>query len=407
MSDENTPSATATEEPVVEASAKKIGWNVVASVLRDNIVCHAREQGHNVFIKNDDLVCEDNPSVNGWLSTLKRLIDGKVADKAEISIEDAKKTVMEIGNLIGMMCCDKYAAFSGIPFPVSGLNMSVAPTIRKNSNFFDHMKKNWLDNDNEEYEEYDSDSTEKESAQPTDAPAPNLEECQVSFDRLMDKLKSDYEDGATVRGFRKAVETMIKYEAELRQEADQFRHKVVNIFYCSRLGRYVSIHRISFPSRKIIAYRLSNLQTSYNLRLELFLNTIRGCKNVTISAEEKALAFLKTMITEEQYRSYVITGAFYEQSKRSGVVYYFRKLKPTVALRMETVTEDDGGSFDEFKFLAGLCMHPTAYFERSFAGANAPTDDIIAHLKWMRGDERRFWAECNHHAYYEKELGLP
>jgi hypothetical protein len=38
-----------------------------------------------------------------------------------------------------------------------------------------------------------------------------------------------------------------------------------------------------------------------------------------------------------------------------------------------------------------LCMHPIAYYEDSWAGAMCPTDDVIAALMMMRGDEPMFW----------------
>lgn len=40
------------------------------------------------------------------------------------------------------------------------------------------------------------------------------------------------------------------------------------------------------------------------------------------------------------------------------------------------------------------------------AGAMCPTDDVIAHLSLMRGDEKMFWRRCNQHPAYRPEAGL-
>jgi hypothetical protein len=35
-----------------------------------------------------------------------------------------------------------------------------------------------------------------------------------------------------------------------------------------------------------------------------------------------------------------------------------------------------------------------------------PTDDVIAHLMLMRGDEHMFWRRCNQHQPWTKEAGV-
>jgi hypothetical protein len=35
-----------------------------------------------------------------------------------------------------------------------------------------------------------------------------------------------------------------------------------------------------------------------------------------------------------------------------------------------------------------------------------PTDDVIAHLQLMRGDERMFWKRSNQHPSWRPEAGL-
>lgn len=119
-----------------------------------------------------------------------------------------------------------------------------------------------------------------------------------------------------------------------------------------------------------------------------------------LEQEQRALQLLGTMIRHHAMKHYVLTGMFLEQSPRSGLVYVFRRLKPTVALKMS------GDPQDSPRILASLCMHPIAYYAGSWAGAMCPTDDVIAHLTMMRGDEHLFWKRCSQHPPYRPEVGL-
>lgn len=119
-----------------------------------------------------------------------------------------------------------------------------------------------------------------------------------------------------------------------------------------------------------------------------------------LEQEQRALALLGTMIRHHAMKHYVLTGMFLERSPRSGVTYIFRRLKPTVAI---APTRDE---LEPCRILASLCMHPIAYYAGSWAGAMCPTDDVIAHLTLMRGDEHRFWKVCSQHPPYRPEAGL-
>lgn len=119
-----------------------------------------------------------------------------------------------------------------------------------------------------------------------------------------------------------------------------------------------------------------------------------------LEQEQKALQLLGTLISHRQMKQYVLTGQFLESSKRSGVFYFFRRLKPTIACA------PDRGSDDQMRVLCALCMHPIAYYQDSWAGAMCPTDDIIAHLMMMRGDEHMLWKRCSQHPAYRPEAGL-
>ena len=61
---------------------------------------------------------------------------------------------------------------------------------------------------------------------------------------------------------------------------------------------------------------------------------------------------------------------------------------------------------EQMRILACLCLHPIAYYADSWAGAMCPTDDVIAHLMLMRGDEPMFWRRSNQHAPTRPEAAL-
>jgi hypothetical protein len=116
-----------------------------------------------------------------------------------------------------------------------------------------------------------------------------------------------------------------------------------------------------------------------------------------LEAESKAISKLAELISHHKFRSYLLTGGFIETSKRSGVTYLFRRLRPTIAIR----SVDDGS-----KCLCSLCLHPIGYYSGTWAGAMTPTDDVVAHLVLMRGDEHKFWANANQHPVHHPASGL-
>lgn len=128
------------------------------------------------------------------------------------------------------------------------------------------------------------------------------------------------------------------------------------------------------------------------------LLTTLGCSVAwSIEAEAQALQTLATLVGHVAFKHYLLTGTFLETSKRSGTTYLFRKLRPTVAMSTATGT---------VLILTCLCLHPVAYYEGSWAGALTPTDDVIAHLMLMRGDEHMFWKRARQHGAGRPEAGL-
>ncbi len=118
------------------------------------------------------------------------------------------------------------------------------------------------------------------------------------------------------------------------------------------------------------------------------------CSDVwPLEAESKAIHKLAELIRHNMFRCYMLTGCFLETSPRSGVTYMFRKSRPTLAIRGDRV-------------LAGLCLHPVGYYDGTWAGCMVPTDEVIAHLVLMRGDEHHFWKQANQHPAHHPASGL-
>lgn len=137
-------------------------------------------------------------------------------------------------------------------------------------------------------------------------------------------------------------------------------------------------------------------------RLTLWLQTMGAADAWELDAEHKARETLRAMLSERQWMHYDLTGSFFETSPRSRLTYVFRRLRPTLAL----TPRGKNGREGTMLCLAVLCMHPIGYYSRSWAGCMVPSDDVIAHLAWMRGDEAGFWRQANQHDPASPEAGL-
>lgn len=174
------------------------------------------------------------------------------------------------------------------------------------------------------------------------------------------------------------------------EAADLVGAEVVNTFWSS--------HRRS----DILIIRKADGSMDWGLRpgihhLDFDLRTL-GCSDAWgIEQESTALNLLGTLIEHRRFKQYLLSGSFLESSKRSGVTYMFRRLKPTVAIVARG---------ESMRILCCLCMHPIAHYSGSWAGAMCPTDDVVAHLMLMRGDEAMFWRRATQHPAYRPEAGL-
>lgn len=152
----------------------------------------------------------------------------------------------------------------------------------------------------------------------------------------------------------------------------------------------------------IIIWEKPDGKVTYGLRaranhLTEIIQTMGASVAWGIEQEQAALKLLGTMIRHHQFKMYLLTGTFMEYSARSRLHYVFRRLRPTVALH-----EVEG----RMKILCALCLHPIAYYAGTWAGAMCPTDDVIAHLALMRGDEPMLWRRANQHPAWRPEAGI-
>lgn len=121
--------------------------------------------------------------------------------------------------------------------------------------------------------------------------------------------------------------------------------------------------------------------------LDRTLHSLVAVKHLDSNAEAVAMTTLRSLVTDIQWQAYILAGMFMESSPRSKTTYIFRRLRPTLALR------PDLKGF--MRITTALCMHPIGYYEGTWVGVMAPTDDVIAHLVLMRGDEVNYWRKCN------------
>lgn len=180
-------------------------------------------------------------------------------------------------------------------------------------------------------------------------------------------------------------------EVQKDEEVAPLPHKLRNHFFSHARRGEVYIWELDGKIDHTIEYHI------HGLRFQVM--TIGASNAWGIEQEARAIQLLAGLLPHHTFKQYLLTGMFLERSQRSGLLYIFRKLRPTVA-----INDRDGQKSP--KIIGALCMHPIAYYEDSWAGAMCPTDDVIAHLMLMRGDEKMFWKRSNQHSAARPEAGL-
>lgn len=170
---------------------------------------------------------------------------------------------------------------------------------------------------------------------------------------------------------------------------------VVNSWFCKQYQAQIVVIREA-DGRTNFAM----LHEGPGLRLRYWFMTVGVAVNHAwdIDVENRAVEKLASLITPHALHCYQLTGGFLETSKRSGVTYLFRKLRPTIAMRPD--------KRNLMTPIAVLCLHPLGYYAETWAGVMCPTDDVVAHLMLMRGDEHGFWKKANHHSVWQASAGI-
>ena len=191
--------------------------------------------------------------------------------------------------------------------------------------------------------------------------------------------------------YPKAAELMsIRFGNDFEEnEPGDDGYRLRNRFYCAR--KRVVVHVFEKDGRVRAGWE------SVFHALPHALHTL-GCADAWgFEQESAAVTTLAGLVRHRHFKQYMLTGMFMETSKRSGLTYLFRRLRPTVVLSAAT---------GAMRVLCALCLHPIGYYAGSWAGAMCPTDDVIAHLMLMRGDEPMFWRRANQHPAWRPEAGL-
>lgn len=192
-------------------------------------------------------------------------------------------------------------------------------------------------------------------------------------------------------------------DASIARAFDRTRgERIVNRWYDPAHNRDVHI----FKRDDGTAFAVTTRRAPNNSmdRLDLWVRTMIASDAWDLDAEIKAMEKLGGLLSPRQRRSYLLTGAFIETSKKSGLVYLFRRLRPTVVLSGNHKWWSRHQ--ENMRCIAVLCMHPVGYYADTWAGCMVPTDDVIAHLLSMRGDEAYFWRKANKHDPASPEAGL-
>jgi len=199
-----------------------------------------------------------------------------------------------------------------------------------------------------------------------------------------------------VEGFKLRLEPRFPYQFNVCSNADvnesPNNDEVVNSWWCDTLMAEVFVVRTNGGKPYALKRFVRGGRNGKTL-----IDTLACAFAWLPEAESKAMSKLAAMITPHAMRTYCMTGMFLESSQRSKVTYLFRRLRPTLAL---------SGATGKMRILCALCLHPIGYYDGTHAGVMVPTDEVLAHLTWMRGDEKKFWAQANQHAPNDPNAGL-
>jgi hypothetical protein len=174
-----------------------------------------------------------------------------------------------------------------------------------------------------------------------------------------------------------------EYIKDPKKKNPKHRYQFVNRWHSDRLRGDITIWYDQ--EEKKYFHRIE--EERWQERLDLLIKTNFTGRVWSLRAEQKAQEKLKKHLKREQFREYMLSGCFLEDSKRTKLRYLFRKSRPTIVFSPNR----------NWDVLCCLCQHGTGYYARTWAGVLTPTDDVIIHLMQMRTDEYGYWKHSNHH----------
>ena len=178
-------------------------------------------------------------------------------------------------------------------------------------------------------------------------------------------------------------------------ERPEARYRVANRWWDDSHCRNVTLVHDAADGK---AHYFWEQDEGYPHRWDALMHGFEPAMMMDIHAESRAIRTLQELLTPTAFRYYFLLGYFLESSTRSGLMYCFRKLRPTIAMTPRP--------HERMRILTTLCLHPIGYYEGTHVGAMVPTDDVIAHLLMMRGDEHKFWSKANHHPPHSWQAGI-
>jgi hypothetical protein len=175
---------------------------------------------------------------------------------------------------------------------------------------------------------------------------------------------------------------------------------VRRMWYSSCIGGYAYI--VQHPKTGKCKLTTNCLYNETSLKIQLYINTYAASRTYKVDAEKKAMQCLRAKVDKDQFERYIFTGTIFERSKRTGLVYIFRRARPTIVFR-EFI--DEQGRNNQ-RFVAALCGHSQGYYSTTWAGTMVPTDDVVAHILMMRSDEYKFWKVCTQHGEFSPQAAV-
>lgn len=191
-------------------------------------------------------------------------------------------------------------------------------------------------------------------------------------------------------------------ECHTAPEPDE-EYTLANSWWCEKRAAtvYVLHHKVTGKQEWFWA-----MDNGWPHRWTTMLDAMDPARYMDVHAESRALRTLQGMVSENAFRHYFLLGYFLETSPRSRLTYMFRKLRPTIVMTPRKAGPDGRIAESHMRLLTCLCLHPIGYYEGTHLGTMVPTDDVLAHLLMMRGDEHTFWRKANHHPPHSWQAGI-